>query len=187
MLRRRLAPLLLVGLALAGCGGSSDEPKVEHVQVTTTYRVPSSAMEPTLHCARPAPGCLAVNPDEVVVRSYSGDPKRGHIIAFRTPPTAKLACGAGGIFIKRLVGLPRETVREKLIGGRGYVFVDGRRLEEPYVQRDRRDSRAGTWRVPAGRYFLMGDNRSQSCDSREWGTVPRANIIGRVVKIRRPG
>jgi signal peptidase I len=41
--------------------------------------------------------------------------------------------------------------------------------------------------MPAGTYFVIGDNRSQSCDSREWGTVPRANIIGKVVKIRRPG
>jgi signal peptidase I len=109
MLRRRFAPLLLVGFALAGCGGSSGEPRVEHVQVTTTYRVPSSAMEPTLHCARPAPGCLAANPDEVVVQSFSGEPNRGNVIAFRTPPEAKLACGAGGIFIKRLIGLPHET------------------------------------------------------------------------------
>jgi signal peptidase I len=105
---------------------------------------------------------------------------------FKTPPDAQQKCGAGGTFVKRLIGLPGETVQERLFEGKGYIFIDGRRLIEPYVQPDRRDSRTGTWRVPRGEYFFMGDNRAQSCDSREWGAVPRKNIIGEVFAVYWP-
>jgi signal peptidase I len=63
----------------------------------------------------------------------------------------------------------------------GFVYVDGRRLAEPYVKASERDSRTGSWRVPEGHYFMMGDNRADSCDSRYWGAVPRKNLIGPVM------
>jgi signal peptidase I len=143
------------------------------------YRIPSSAMEPTLQCARPASGCAGRKEDRILVLRFLPfwKPRRGEIIAFETPPEAVIRCGAGGTFVKRLVGLPGETVTEK----DGAVFVDGRRLPEPYVQRERRDSRSGSWTVPDGKYFLMGDNRAQSCDSREMGAVARSALIGPVV------
>jgi signal peptidase I len=64
----------------------------------------------------------------------------------------------------------------------GFVFIDGKRLHESYIKADRRngDSTTGTWKVPKGEYFFMGDNRGQSCDSRRWGSVPRKNLIGKV-------
>ena len=85
--------------------------------------------------------------------------------------------------MKRLIGLSGETVSER----DGYVYINGKKLNEPYIQNDRRDFEIGTWMVPKGEYFVMGDNRAQSCDSRQWGSIPGANIIGRVVKILRVG
>ena len=146
--------------------------------VITPYRIPSSSMEPTLKCATPALGCTARFADRVLACRICLDlssPSRGEIIVFRTPPEAAQKCGEGGPFVKRLIGLPGETVTERS----GSVFVDGKPLDEPYVKR--RDTRSGVWRVPAGQYFFMGDNRSESCDSRDWGSVRRGNLIGTVV------
>jgi signal peptidase I len=162
--------------------------------VVNPYKIPSSSMEPTLHCARPGPGCLARFSDRVLANRFIyhfRSPRRGEIIVFKTPPEAEEKCGAGGTFVKRLIGLPGETVEERLIGGRGTIFIKGndgqtRRLIEPYLTPARRDSRTGTWHVPKGKYFFMGDNRAQSCDSREWGAVPRKNIIGEVFAVYWP-
>jgi signal peptidase I len=153
--------------------------------VVNPYRIPSSSMEPTLHCARPGSGCLARFSDRVLANRFIyhfRSPHRGDIIVFKTPPAAEEKCGAGGTFVKRLIGLPGETVSEK----NGTIYINGRRLIEPYVEPSRRDSQFGTWHVPPGHYFFMGDNRIQSCDSREWGSVPRSNIIGEVFAIYWP-
>jgi signal peptidase I len=147
--------------------------------VVNPYRIPSSSMEPTLHCAKPAPGCEGSFSDRVLANRFLydfEDPKRKQIIVFNTPPLAKVRCGAGGTFVKRLIGLPGETVSER----DGYVFINGKELNEPYVQPARRDHESNTWHVPKGSYFFMGDNRNQSCDSRVWGAVPRKNLIGEV-------
>jgi signal peptidase I len=152
--------------------------------VINPYRIPSSSMEPSLHCARPAPGCEARFSDRVLANRFIyhfRDPKRGEIVVFETPPDAKAKCGAGGTFVKRIIGLPGERVQIRVRQGAAFVYIDGRRLEEPYVEHDRRDlGPAETYNVPAGQYFVMGDNRSQSCDSTEWGPVPRENLIGPV-------
>jgi signal peptidase I len=154
--------------------------------VVNPYRIPSSSMEPTLHCARPAPGCEAHFSDRVLANRFIyhfRDPKRGEIIVFKTPPEAKLRCGAGGTFVKRLIGLPGETVKEDV---QGYIWIKEPtartfyKLNEPYIQPQRRDHTAGVWQVPQGMYFFMGDNRNESCDSRRWGPVPRKNLIGEV-------
>ena len=147
--------------------------------VVNPYRIPSSSMEPTLHCAKPAPGCEGSFSDRVLANRFLyhfEDPKRGQIIVFNTPPLAKVRCGQGGTFVKRLIGLPGETVNER----DGYVFIDGKALNEPYVKPERRDHQTNSWKVPLGEYFFMGDNRNQSCDSRVWGAVPRSNLIGEV-------
>ena len=150
--------------------------------VVNPYRIPSSSMEPTLHCARPGQGCEARLSDRVLANRFIyhfRDPRRGEIIVFNTPSAAQEMCGASGTFVKRLVGLPGETVTER---DGGNIYVDGKRLNEPYLKADRRahDSTTGTWHVPRGAYFFMGDNRGESCDSRRWGSVPRENLIGKV-------
>jgi signal peptidase I len=152
--------------------------------VVNPYRIPSSSMEPTLHCARPAPGCEARFSDRVLANRFIyhfTDPKRGDVVVFETPAQARVKCGAGGTFVKRIIGLPGEIVQIRLNQGAAFVYIDGRRLEEPYIEHDRRDiGPAETFRVPKGSYFVMGDNRSQSCDSRVWGSVPEQNLIGKV-------
>ena len=149
--------------------------------VVNPYRIPSSSMEPTLHCARPATGCESRFSDRVLANRFIyhfRDPKRGEIIVFKTPGTNPVCNDGhpGETFVKRLIGLPGETVSEK----NGYIFIDGHALKEPYVQPQRRDHMSGKWKVPPGDYFFMGDNRDQSCDSRTWGAVPRKNLIGEV-------
>jgi signal peptidase I len=166
--------------ALTGCTflwvGSDDES-------VRTFRIPSSAMEPTLHCARPSPGCLADREDEIEVRPEERY-ERGDIVVFETPPAARVRCGAGGLYAKRIVGLPGERVA---IRRNGVVSLDGRPLDESdYIHPDRRHSVAGRWNIGRDEYFLLGDNRSQSCDSRIWGSLPREKIIGSVVAINRP-
>ncbi len=155
--------------------------------VVNPYRIPSSSMEPTLHCARPGAGCEARFSDRVLANRFIyhfRKPARGDIIVFKTPPEAKERCGAGGTFVKRLVGLPGETWEER----NGIVYIDGKKLIEPYVKPERRDTGTSypARKIPPGMYFMMGDNRSQSCDSREWGPVPRANIIGGVFSVYWP-
>jgi signal peptidase I len=155
--------------------------------VVNPYRIPSSSMEPTLHCARPGSGCEARFSDRVLANRFIyhfRKPHRGDIIVFKTPPLAKEKCGAGGTFVKRLIALPGETWQEK----NGYIYINGKKLIEPYIKPDRRDT--GTSypprKIPSTMYFMMGDNRTQSCDSREWGPVPRKNLIGEVFAVYWP-
>jgi signal peptidase I len=137
-------------------------------------------MEPTLHCARPADGCLSSHSDRVVANRFIyrfRDPRRGEIVVFDAPAKTQQVCNEAGTFVKRIIGLPGEVVSER----NGFVYVDGRKLAEPYVSPSRRDDRTAEWpRIPPDHYFVMGDNRSRSCDSRAWGTVPRENLIGPV-------
>lgn len=146
-------------------------------------------MEPTIHCAKPRIGCRGTEDDQIVVqRTGARGIKRGSIVVVKTPHEAEITCGAGGTFVKRVIGLGGETVHED---AHGFVEIDGKRLNEPYVSAATRrlDSYSfrKTWHVPRGEYFVMGDNRSESCDSREWGSVPARDVIGPVVKIIHAG
>jgi signal peptidase I len=162
--------------------------------VVNPYRIPSSSMEPTLNCAEPGAGCLAAGglldgSDRVLACRICYDfssPKRGDIVVFNAPALAATRCGEGGVYVKRLIGLPGDTVHED---EHGNIWINGTELDEPYVQPSRRQQDVEdnpehldkTWHVPEGQYFFLGDNRGDSCDSRTWGAVPRSQIIGKVV------
>lgn len=153
--------VLAVGLAL-----------LVQAYVVKPYRIPSPSMETTLQ-----PG------DRVFVNRFIyhfRDVRRGDIVVFHAP-------GSGAVLIKRVVGLPGDTITLRA----GRVLVNDHPLDEPYVRRlDGRVaatepfptgepwSLAAPYTVPTDSYFMMGDNRENSGDSREFGPVPRDSIIG---------
>jgi signal peptidase I len=141
---------------------------VFQAEVAKPYRIPSESMEPTLQISD------RVIANRLVYHFHS--PERGDIVVFDAPERVEAFCPSGGVYIKRIVGLPGEVVSMR----DGHVFVDGVELREPYLAAAYRGRESGRWgRIPAGSYFVLGDNRAMSCDSRRWGAVPRGNIIGR--------
>ena len=130
--------------------------------VLEPFRIPSDSMAPTL-----LPG------DRVLVdkRAYrDGVARRGDLAVFRAPRT-------GEILLKRIVAVAGDTVGIE----DGVLVVDGRRPREPYADPESIDSvYFGPVRVPAGTVFVLGDNRANSQDSREFGAVPTGRLIGRV-------
>ena len=99
--------------------------------------------------------------------------ERGEIVAFRYPRDESKS------FVKRIVGLPGEQIEMR----DGWVFINGRQIDEPYVIAANRSPE--TWAqptIPAGEYFVMGDNRRNSADSRHWGTVRRDLVWAKVAR-----
>jgi signal peptidase I len=148
-------------------------------EVAKPYRIPTPSMEPTLHCAKPVSGCLSRVADRVIVNRLVyrfHEPRRGDIVVFKASARVKAVCSAGGTYIKRIVGLPSE----KLTIRNGFVLINGASLVEPYLQEGYRGRESGDWaRIADDSYFVLGDNRTMSCDSRSWGLVRRDDIIGR--------
>lgn len=132
--------------------------------VVQPFYIPSGSMEPT----------LAVG-DKVLVNKLSyhlHGVHRGDVVVFRKPsnyydPKVK-------DLIKRVIGLPGDTVSAQ----GGFVQVDGKRLHEPWIHAGVVTSDFGPVHVPAGEYFMMGDNRPDSSDSRVFGAIPRSLIVG---------
>ena len=125
-------------------------------------RIAGTAMEPTLK-----------DGDLVMAESLTMDDiKRGDIVIYSTPAQPEPN------FIKRIIGLPGETVE---VESDGSVYIDGQLLEELYISANIGGPN-GTWAVPESQYFLMGDNRAASHDSREHGTVLAENITRRIIQ-----
>lgn len=109
-----------------------------------------------------------------------GDVKRGDTVVFWYPADVSKS------YIKRVIGVPGDRIRID----DGQVYVNGAALNEDYVPPDERDY--ASWRdgqeqtVPGGKYFVLGDHRNQSSDSRMWGYVPRENIYGKAVFVYWP-
>ena len=113
------------------------------------------------------------NGDYLIIDEFSynflREPTRGEVIVFH-PPIA-----GARYFIKRVVGIPGETVEVK--GGK--VLVNGEVLPEPYLEQV--TALDGSWNLDKNEYFVMGDNRGSSSDSRVWGKLPEQNIVGRAL------
>ena len=161
--------------------------------VIKPYRIPSGSMEPT----------LAIN-QRILVNRLDTSPGLGSIVVFHPPSGADLSQGQCGdaatgfsadgsplarpcdqprpgaspeTFIKRIVGLPGDHLRVV----DGHVFRNGRRERDTYInpcEGSPECSFAQTITVPRGDYYMMGDNRGDSDDSRYWGPVPQHDIIG---------
>ncbi len=134
--------------------------------ISARIRVDGASMEPTL-----------VSGEYVIVSRLSyqlGTPERGDIIVFHFPRDPQEE------YIKRIIGLPGDVVEVK----NGSVFVNGKPLVENYLQI--KTNYAGTWRVPEGQLFVLGDNRNNSSDSHDWGTVPMEYVVGKAVLVYWP-
>ena len=143
--------------------------------VVKSYRIPSGSMRPTVE-----------EGDRVLVArflSWFADPERGDVIVFHPPgvgdvPQRNARTEAGVTFIKRVVGMPGETVQA--VAGRVLICraprVACHVLSEPYARSFTDDF--GPMTVPRNAYFVLGDNRVSSEDSRVWGTLPKHNVIG---------
>jgi signal peptidase I len=110
----------------------------------------------------------------IVVKAayWFGEPQRGEVIIFRKPIT--VAGELERTLVKRVIGLPGEQIEIH----DGVVYINGSPLEESYIEGI--TSPLSKTEVPEGCYFVMGDNRQSSSDSRSWGLLPEGNIIGRV-------
>lgn len=126
------------------------------------FKTDGASMEPTLRSG-----------DQVLVekRAYRHDlPRRGDLVVFRAPRTNEVT-------LKRAIGLPGDTVAIE----DGVLVVDGRRQTESYADPDAIDSvYFGPVRVRPGTVFLLGDNRLDSRDSRDFGAIAQGDLIGRV-------
>jgi signal peptidase I len=137
--------------------------------VFQTFYIPSVSMVPTLEVG-----------DRIIVSKIStslGSIHRGDIIVFARPP--RESCGGSDVtdLVKRVIGLPGET-----ISSRGdQILINGKVIEQHWNVTAPLGREVGTVKIPQGQYFMMGDNRSASCDSRYWGTLPKKYVVGKVV------
>jgi signal peptidase I len=137
--------------------------------VLQTFYVPSASMEPTLQVG-----------DRMLVLKIGYTIDRGSILVFRQPPNDTSDTTHEDL-VKRVIGLPGETIWSE----GNTVYIDGKPLAEPWLP-------TGTalgpppirkQTIPRGDYFMMGDNRTDSFDSRDWGVLPRGLVVGEVLVV----
>lgn len=163
--------------------------------------IPSGSMRPTLlEGDRIVVEKLTKYPNILKNHAFENTPKRGDIMIFY-PPFVKLETTPLAVFrrltgffckdiayIKRVVGLPGEKLEVKESTNGAYrVYINDKPLEEDYIMSEydfhkcKADMNCGPMIIPEGHYFMMGDNRGNSYDSRFWGTLPKERFIGRAV------
>lgn len=131
--------------------------------IFSPFYIPSPSMEPTL-----------LNKDVIIVNKiiyYYSEPSRGDIIVFNYPldPLKKTK------LVKRIIGLPGETIAIK----NNKVYINGQATSELYITDDLKYEDFGPKEIPTEMYFVMGDNRNNSLDSRKWGLLDKRLIIGK--------
>jgi signal peptidase I len=134
--------------------------------ISARIRVEGDSMIPTL-----------ISGEYVVVNRMSyrlGNPHRGDIIVFHFPRNPAEE------YIKRIIGLPGDVIEVV----NGSVFVNGQPLDENYL--DVKINYTGKWEVPSGQLFVLGDNRNNSSDSHDWGTVPMDYVVGKALMVYWP-
>lgn len=134
--------------------------------ISARIRVDGSSMEPTLRSG-----------EFVIVNKLAyriGNPSHGDIVVFHFPRDPEQE------YIKRVVGLPGDQVSIS----QGKVYVNDRLVDEPYIAAN--PAYEGTWSVPEAQLFVLGDNRNNSSDSHNWGTVPQDYVVGKAVLIYWP-
>jgi signal peptidase I len=147
--------------------------------VVQTFFIPSASMEPTLQIGD------RILVDKLAYHLHGVD--RGNIVVFKRP--ANEDCGGAPVadLVKRVIGLPGDTVSLRS----GHVVIDGKLLNESWLPAKEQGvtyqgpagepyNLAKPYVVPANHYFMMGDNRQDSCDSRYWGPISRSLIVGKV-------
>ena len=147
----------------------------------SAYRVETASMEPALHCAA-APHCRRLKADIVLVSRLTprvANVHHGDIVAFTLSRGSPHACQGNGVRLKRVIGLPGDTVRHR----NGTVYVNGRRADD---EASRRRGFFQRVKVPPSNYFVISDNPGGSCDSRHVGTIPKADVVGKVVLVYSP-
>ena len=135
--------------------------------IIANSEVPSGSMENTI-----------MTGDRVIGSRLSyrfEDPKRGDIAIFRFPDNEKI------YYVKRIIGLPGETV--DIVDGKVYINGSDEPLDEPYIREPMIPEAPMHFEVPENSYFMMGDNRHNSADSRFWGFVPEDHVVGKPVFI----
>jgi signal peptidase I len=144
--------------------------------VLQAFFIPTSSMVPTLDTG-----------DRILVQKAFfnwHDVHEGDIVVFTQPPLDRCGGGEKDDLVKRVIALPGQTIYS--VGSN--IYVDGRRLSEPYLPRTDPlgppipgATRQAPFHVPSGEFYLLGDNRQISCDSRYWGPIKGTTIIGKVV------
>jgi signal peptidase I len=142
--------------------------------VFQTFWIPSASMVPT----------LGVYDRVLVQKAFFSwhDVREGDILVFTHPPLDQ--CPGGGDLVKRVIALPGQTI----YSAGNSIYINGHLLAEPYLpQSDPLGpsiaSREHPYRVPPGEFYMLGDNRSDSCDSRFWGPIQGSTIVGKVILI----
>jgi signal peptidase I len=170
-MRRKVAVALVVAVLAVGTAVAAGVVVLRRVPRPRAFVVASAAMEPS----------LAKNDRMLCTTRVPKRLRRGSVITFHAPEGAALS-EEGTTFVKRVVGLPGETIAGD---ENGTVAINGVALAEPYA-RTERSLAFGPVTVPEGAYFLLGDNRARSSDSRAQGPVPHAEVTGVCTRILAP-